>query len=217
MKIINNEPKFFKDLPFMDRLHIYIRTIVCPFNSVLARIPVSGTIADVGCGHGLLCALAVLEKPSRKLIGIDPDKRKIEVAKRCFKNSNVELMTGTIEDLPTGLDAAVMCDVLYLIPVREWSNIFTAILNRLKPGGRFVLKEAGTEPAWKHMKTILGKYLMVNLLGRTRASGGLNFQASHKTQRLLELSGFKVEEVRDLGKGYSTPHVLFVASRPIQG
>lgn len=206
--------QLYKNLPFFDFLHLRIRLANCPFNTLLERLPESGTIGDVGCGHGLLCALAALQKPECKIIGVDPDEHKIKVAQKCLGAiSNIELRTGTLRDLPASLDAIIICDVLYLIPIEQWPEILTAVQDHLRPGGFLILKEAGTEPSWKYNKALLQEWLMINILRRTHQSGGLHFQPKHKTKKLLEDAGFRVDMAENIDHGYSTPHVLFTAVR----
>jgi 2-polyprenyl-6-hydroxyphenyl methylase/3-demethylubiquinone-9 3-methyltransferase len=45
---------------------------------------------------------------------------------------------------------------------------------------------------------------MVKLLGRTKAGGGT-------VESLLRDAGFRMREVVELDKGYTTPHILYVA------
>jgi 2-polyprenyl-6-hydroxyphenyl methylase/3-demethylubiquinone-9 3-methyltransferase len=52
---------------------------------------------------------------------------------------------------------------------------------------------------------------MVSLLGRTKASGGMVLLPREEMSRRLEAAGFTVREVVELGRGYTTPHILYVA------
>jgi 2-polyprenyl-3-methyl-5-hydroxy-6-metoxy-1,4-benzoquinol methylase len=204
----------FHSLPFLERLHLRARLRSCPVDAVLAELPESGTIADVGCGHGLFCALAAAT-PGRRLLGLDPDERKIALARECLSSlPNVELHVGTASDLPAALDAILICDVLYLLPPGDWKRLLATCREKLRPGGRLVLKEASVFPKWKYQKAMLQERIMVGLLGRTRASGGLHFQPPAQTEVLLSSLGFQVDAIRDLGRGYTTAHVLIVARVP---
>jgi len=118
-----------------------------------------------------------------------------------------------LDDLPILFDAIIICDVLYLIPLEQWPEILVAVRNHLRPGGYLILKEAGTEPTWKYKKALLQEWLMVNIVHRTYQSGGLHFQPKQKTKKMLEDLGFRVDMAKDIGHGYSTPHILFTAIR----
>jgi 2-polyprenyl-6-hydroxyphenyl methylase/3-demethylubiquinone-9 3-methyltransferase len=52
---------------------------------------------------------------------------------------------------------------------------------------------------------------MVKLLGRTKAGGALVLQPREAMEALLRQAGFTPRETVELGTGYSTPHILYVA------
>jgi 2-polyprenyl-3-methyl-5-hydroxy-6-metoxy-1,4-benzoquinol methylase len=206
----------FSSLGLKERLFVRARIFSAPLASVADRCP-DGTILDVGCGHGALSALLAIDNPGRQIIGIDPDHRKVAWA-RSGPGSlpNVSVRRGTVEDLLPELerhfDAIVVADVLYLLPVERWSDFTAACRRLLKPGGLLLLKEAEADRSWKHFKCLAQEQVMVRLLGRTHSSGGLTLKPRQFTRELLSKQGFSVREVVDLSAGYTTPHVLFVAS-----
>ncbi|MBI3183797.1 MAG: class I SAM-dependent methyltransferase [Myxococcales bacterium] len=206
----------YAPLPLAERLFVRGRLRSAPLEEVAERAP-SGTIADVGCGHGLLTAL-LASRPDRTIVGVDPDGRKIAWARQALSAlANVSFEVADIatlrRKLEGRLDAVVVADVLYLLPEAEWLGFLSSAMTLLRPGGRLLLKEAEANGSWKHWKCILQEEVMVRLLGRTRSSGGLLFRPRPFTIGLLERAGFRLEEVADLSRGYSTPHVLYVAVR----
>ncbi len=207
----------FSPLPLKERLFVRARIFSAPLAAVAARCP-EGAILDVGCGHGAMIALLAVGNRGREVLGIDPDERKIAWARSGpGRLSNVSLRQGTIEDLLPELEnhfeAIVVADVLYLLPVERWGPFAAACHQLLKPGGVLLLKEAEANRSWKHFKCIAQEQLMVRLLGRTKSSGGLGLKPRRFTEDLLKEHGFAVDEVVDLAAGYTTPHILFVASR----
>jgi 2-polyprenyl-6-hydroxyphenyl methylase/3-demethylubiquinone-9 3-methyltransferase len=205
----------FASLPPGERFHVYARAFSAPMEAVAARVP-SGTVADVGCGHGLLSALLAVADPARTVHGVDPDPRKIAWAKRGpGQLPNVHVEVGTVEDLaarrPGGFDAAVVCDVLYLLPAERWPGFLRTVRGLLRPGGRFLLKEAEGDRSWKHFKALAQEVVMVRVLGRTQAGGGLVLKSRAEMAGLLGDAGFRLRETVELGKGYTTPHILYDA------
>ncbi len=175
----------FSPLPLKERLFVRARIFSAPLVAVADRCP-EGAILDVGCGHGVMIALLAVGNPGREVLGIDPDERKIAWARSGpGRLSNVSLRRGTIEDL-----------------LPELENHFEAIL-----------KEADANRSWKYFKCIAQEQLMVRLLGRTQSSGGLGLKPRRFIEDLLKAHGFAMDEVVDLAKGYTTPHILFIASR----
>ncbi|WP_434348053.1 class I SAM-dependent methyltransferase [Myxococcus virescens] len=210
----------YDGLPVAERFHVHARAFSAPLLAMAARTPV-GAVADIGCGHGLLSALLALEDPGRTVHGVDPDSRKVAWARRALAGQpNVRVEEGTVEEtLARGasgrFDAAVVCDVLYLLPESKWAGFLSTVRGLLKPGGRLLLKEVEGDGSWKHRKALAQEWVMVSLLGRTKASGGMALKPRAEMARYLKDAGFAVREVVDLGQGYTTPHVLYVAENSV--
>lgn len=207
--------ELYAHLPASERFHVHARASSAPLLAVASRVP-SGTVADIGCGHGLLSAVMALAVPERRVLGVDLDERKVHWAKQALSGlPNVTLDVGSVEELsrtqPNTLDAVVVCDVLYLLPDEKWPGFLQSVRGLLKPGGRFLLKEVEGDRSWKHAKALAQEWVMVSLLGRTKASGGMVLKPRVDGVRLLRDAGFEVREVVGLGEGYTTPHLLYDA------
>ena len=205
----------FAALPPAERFHVRARASSAPLEAVSWRVPHGATVADVGCGHGLLTAMMALEDGSRTVFGVDPDPRKVKCASEAAGGlPNAHFEVGTVESLvaqrPGGFDAAVVCDVLYLLPREQWPGFLRQVRGLLKPGGRFLLKEAEGDGSWKHYKCLAQEWVMVTLLGRTKAGGGLVLEPRATVEALLHNAGFRMREVVELDRGYTTPHILYV-------
>jgi 2-polyprenyl-6-hydroxyphenyl methylase/3-demethylubiquinone-9 3-methyltransferase len=199
-----------------ERFHVHARAFSAPLEAVAARVPAGGLVADVGCGHGLLSALLALGDSRRTVHGVDPDPRKIEWARSGpGRLPNVRTEVGTVESLaerlPGHFDAVVVSDVLYLLPVERWPGFLREVRRLLRPGGRLLLKEAEGDRSWKHLKCLAQEVVMVKLLGRTKAGGALVLQSRDAVEAMLRQAGFAPRETVELGVGYSTPHILYVA------
>jgi 2-polyprenyl-6-hydroxyphenyl methylase/3-demethylubiquinone-9 3-methyltransferase len=215
--LIDKALNLFSELPPAERFHVRARAFSAPLEAVAWRVPQGGTIADVGCGHGLLSAILALEDPSRTVIGVDPDPRKVLWASQgpgrrlpqvLFEEGTAERLA---EQRPGGFDAAVVCDVLYLLPRERWPEFLRTVRRLLRPGGRLLLKEAEGNHSWKHYKCLAQEWVMVKMLGRTKAGGGLVLEPRSAAQALLRDAGFKMLETVELDAGYTTPHILYVA------
>jgi 2-polyprenyl-3-methyl-5-hydroxy-6-metoxy-1,4-benzoquinol methylase len=205
----------FDALPLKERLFVRARLASAPLHELAARAQ-GVSLLDVGCGHGALVALLALGRPERHVVGIDPDARKIDWARRSVgRCSNVELIACTIDALaaerPAGFDTVLVADVLYLLAEETWMPFLSAARTVLKPGGRLVLKEAEDDGSWRMTKALWQERLMVHVLGRTRSSGAVAFAPRAVLAGALHRAGFAIEETVGLAHGYSTPHVLFTA------
>ncbi len=97
----------------------------------------AATIVDIGCGTGLLtCELA---KRGHRLIGVEPSKAMLEVARRRPCGDQVQWIEGDAPGLgEVGADLAIMTGhVAQIIRDDEvWSATLAAIREALVPGGR---------------------------------------------------------------------------------
>ena len=138
--------KAFDRLPAKERWFCRARLTLAPLEQVAARAS-GNDILDVGCGHGVLAALLLHDHPERRVVGIDPDVRKIEWANESIgKHPNAEFHALTIEALaaqrPASFDCVIIADVLCLIARATWPPFLDAARKLLRPDGRLLLKDA---------------------------------------------------------------------------
>ncbi|MCC6175388.1 MAG: class I SAM-dependent methyltransferase [Chloroflexi bacterium] len=190
------------------------RHLLTPLTPILAAMPLSGRILDVGCGHGLFANALALGSPARQVVGVDPSPAKIAVAQASAAAvPNVRYLLGTVQDVDEdGFDAISILDVLYLLPIETKLEILRACRARLAPDGVLVLKTNDTRPAWKYRVARLQEQAMTGL-GLTLGGHGLHFLSREQNAALLHRSGFR-PQATVLETWLPYPHVMFV-SRPI--
>ena len=209
--------KVFAGLPLRERLFVRGRLATAPLEALAARAQ-GQRLLDVGCGHGVLVALLAAGSPARRVVGIDPDERKIEWARASVgRLPNVELRACTIEVLaaerPGEFDTVLVADVLYLLAAAAWRPFLAAACALLRPGGRLVLKEAEDDGSWRVRKALFQEQLMVRMLRRTHSSGAVGFAPRATLEEAVRAASFVIEDVVPLARGYSTPHLMIVARR----
>ena len=104
--------------------------------ALLALLPRSWVVADLGCGSGQ--TTAVLATQVRAVIGVDQSHAMLKAArKRTAGLPNVELKQGSLEALPLGdasVDAALL--LLALTYVEEPRRVLEEAARVVRPGGR---------------------------------------------------------------------------------
>lgn len=99
--------------------------------------PATGTLADVGCGHGIIAVTLGLRAPSCRVVAVDVNERALELCRvnaRTNRAANVEAMT------PDRIEPGLVVDAIYSNPpVRIGKAALHALLEewlgRLAPGG----------------------------------------------------------------------------------
>jgi len=112
-------------------------------------------ILDVGCSFGWFEKLAK-EKGCREVIGLDPDKKILQLAKKQVKG--VKFIKGSATNLPFGrnrFDLVVMFDTLEHLPKNLENKAFFEIKRVLKKNGEIVFSFPSNhflakilDPAW---------------------------------------------------------------------
>lgn len=116
---------------------------------------------------GLWLTYLALEKPKLRLDGIDPDRRKLVLA-RTSRAGEFELHEGSAGDLPDGTyDCITILDVLYLMHDEQKAAVLSGCFRALRPGGTLVVKELDTRPWWKFVPSAVEELLAVRLVNLT--------------------------------------------------
>jgi 2-polyprenyl-3-methyl-5-hydroxy-6-metoxy-1,4-benzoquinol methylase len=203
----------YRDTGLRARGYLFVRWLVCPFDRVLPLVPSAGKLLDVGCGSGLWLTYLAQQRSELELHGVDPDARKLSLARRSSVAHRFQLSEGLVEDMPAGsFDAVTILDVLCLVPDEVKSAIIRACFRALKSGGTFVLKDADTRPWWKYAPTKLEELIAVHVLRMT--VGRPSFQPLEWFGRELTAAGFRDVEAHRIDHGYVHTHVVLRATKP---
>ena len=96
-------------------------------------------------------ALKSVEEKSKidEGLGIDINSEKIELAQR-RAITGVEFRKELLADVSGPFDTVISTDVMYLLPLEEWSAILARFYELLRPGGRLIIKTVLKKNNWKH-------------------------------------------------------------------
>lgn len=118
-------------------------------------IPRNATITDVGCGYGQMSYMLGMLSPDRRVVGIDYDYDKIEVANHCFlrKKCNVRFQCADMrtKQLPQS-DAILFNDSLHYVDAQSQRTILSRAVESLNPGGMIIVRDGDVSQAEKHEK-----------------------------------------------------------------
>ena len=207
----------YSRLPLLARLFILVRYIVCPWHVILGYLPETGSVLDIGCGHGLLLHLAKRTFPDLGCTGFDHDERKIAAAIRSTPRRGLTfLLDSETERLaPSSFDCVTLVDVLYSVPTERWSDIFSLANKYLKPHGTIMITETVNRPKWKYFICMIQETVALRILRYTKGHSPqlepVDFYLSK-----IATGHFVMQEHRRIDSGYPWPHYLFVAKKRTQ-
>lgn len=198
----------FRGYPASDRIHVLGRYLTCPFTRVLDEFPAGARVLEIGSGHGLF-ALLIAENGARDVIGVDPDLRKSLMPE---PSRNVRKIAGFDECIRGTFDAVAICDVAYRLPLDVQRALFSRVLDRLRPGGVFVLKEMDSGHRWKMKWARFQEWLSDTFLHLTHGSG-FTYESREDVREMLTALGFVDFSARAIDGGYPHPHIVYTARK----
>ncbi len=170
-----------------------------------------GRILDVGCGFGLFAAYFGQTHPRRRIVGIDPDERRIRIARDVSARLGLgahEFHVGDVRDasLVGPFDGAYVLDVMHHLPEGDQRRVLERLRGLLKPGGVLVVKDITTEPRVGLLFTEVLDRLMVGW------REPLAYRHHREWGEMLSGLGFKVRMVR-VPDVLPYPHVVIAATK----
>lgn len=200
-------------LPPVERAYANIRfSILRPkLLSVMdLLLPDEGRILDIGCGFGLFAAYFGQTQPARRIVGVDPNARRVETAQRVSDRLGLEnaFLAGDARDvaLEGSFDGAYVLDVMHHVPAADQLPMLERLRDLLAPRGVLVLKDITTEPHFGLKFTEL----------LDRAMVGWNEPLAYRHHRewgeVLASLGFHVRMVR-VPDVLPYPHVVIAATK----
>jgi SAM-dependent methyltransferase len=170
-----------------------------------------GRILDVGCGFGLFAAYFGQTHPRRRIVGVDPDARRIAIARNVAARLSLrehEFVVGDVRDAPLRgpFDAAYVLDVMHHLPSSDQRRVLERLRSLLAPGGVLVVKDITTEPRLGLLFTTALDRLMVGW------REPLAYRHHREWGEMLTELGFKVRMVR-VPDVLPYPHVVIAATK----
>ena len=174
-------------------------------------LPDEGRVLDIGCGFGLFAAYFGQTQPSRCIVGVDPNARRIAMARRVCDSLGLRNHTFLVGDarhvaIDGAFAGAYVLDVMHHIPEADQLPMLRRLRDLLMPRGILVIKDITTEPAFGLKFTELLDRVMV----------GYNEPLSYRHHRvwgsMLTSLGFHVRMVR-VPDILPYPHVVIAATK----
>jgi 2-polyprenyl-3-methyl-5-hydroxy-6-metoxy-1,4-benzoquinol methylase len=214
---LNRAVHRYRAAPLGARIFVHGRAFLSDLAFVERFVPRKGFVVDLGCGHGLFACLMREASEQRRILGIDLDERKIDVARGAVRDSQwLRFEVGDIiEDQPPRCDAVTIVDVLYLLPFEDQERVLKNAAAALGEGKPLIVKaqERRTDP--RYAITYAQEMITVGL-GFTR--GGRErfyFPSREEALAMFERAGFVVE-VEEMPRRPYTDVVYLARKAPLK-
>src|SRR2546428_9622100 len=194
---LNRAVHRYRSAPLGARLFVHGRAFLSDLAFIERYVPKKVFIVDLGCGHGLFACVLREASPTRRVLGIDLDPRKIDVARGAIQVTLwLRFEVGDIvADTPPRCDAVTIVDVLYLLPFEQQESVLRNAAAALGEGGPLVVKaqERRLDPRYA---LTYGQELVTVSLGFTQ--GGRErffFPSRADALTMFDRAGFVVDVV----------------------
>ena len=203
----------YGDAPLAAKIFIRGRAFLSDLAVVERYVPNKGFIVDLGCGHGLFACLLREASPTRRVLGMDLDARKIEIARGAIRDTQwLRFEVGDIVSTPPPkCDAVTIVDVLYLLPFEQQEQVLRNAASALGEATPLIVKAQERRNDPRYALTYAQEILTVSL-GFTR--GGLDrffFPTREEALAMFERAGFFVDVVEMPLRPYTD--VLYLARK----
>jgi 2-polyprenyl-3-methyl-5-hydroxy-6-metoxy-1,4-benzoquinol methylase len=173
-----------------------------------------GRILDVGCGFGLFAAYFGQTQPRRRIVGVDPNARRVGLARRVAERVGLRESAFVVGDVRDAQDpalqepfaAAYVLDVMHHLPPEDQRRVLERLRDMIVPGGMLLVKDITTEPRLGLLFTEVLDRLMVGL------REPLAYRHHREWGEMLTELGFKVRMVR-VPDVLPYPHVVIAATK----
>jgi 2-polyprenyl-3-methyl-5-hydroxy-6-metoxy-1,4-benzoquinol methylase len=203
-----------RTLPVVERVYSLVRFFILrpKLLSVMDLLLTDrGRILDVGCGFGLFAAYFGQTQPGRSIVGVDPDARRVGIARHVAASLGLQQHTFVVGDVRNApiegtFDAAYVLDVMHHLPKPDQGRVLERLRNLLVPGGMLLVKDITTEPRFGLLFT---EALDRAMVGRHEP---LAYRHHREWGRMLKELGFNVRMVR-VPDVLPYPHVVIAATK----
>lgn len=157
-------------------------------------------VLDLGCGTGYLSkVLADLVGPDGKVVAVDPDLERLELARSKYTAPNLEYLEGSAENIP-GDDYDIIFSNHALHYCVDKNAAFKIIAGKLKKGGEFTFIACVEDDVQKNIKSLPELY---GQKFRDAYSNWYHYTSVDDFKRITSANNFKITHSEMIPVKYS--------------
>lgn len=210
-KIVKKKLLELYSFSFSAMVYTFLKSFILPFEEFSEYLPKKGLFIDFGTGLGYMANFISLGSQDRNVIGIDIDHKRISIAQKTITGrKNINFICGDIKkcNLVDTADVVTMADVLHHIPPDQHKLYIQCIYEKLKPGGRFILRETNKKNSIKYyLMNYFSEVLLYPFASKCY------FYTAGQLKKLLEESGFKIISHKKNNPWFIYETIVYVCSK----
>ena len=204
----------YRGVPLVARATVHARAFLADLARVEQYVPRHGFVVDLGCGYGLFPNLLVEASPTRRVLGLDRDERRIRIARSTVGDRGDRLrfeVADVVTTPPPRCDAITIVDVLFLMGPEDQAAVLRGCASALNEGAPLIL--------WTQEARVDPRYAVAYAQETIKASIGLTRGQKHRFHfpsretglEMFREAGFRAEAIEMSGRPYTD--VLYLARK----
>src|SRR5690606_550809 len=172
-------------------------------------IPAQATIVDLGCGYGFLAYSLALSGNNRKILGVDYDHSKIEIAKNCpVKPDKLRFEHGDVTTYPLEqADVFVISDVLHYLMPEEQQQLLKKVDEHLNEEGMIIIRDGDSSKKERHKGTKLTEIFSTKM-GFNKTQNELNYISQETIEKFARENKLELEVIDNTKLTSNTVFIL---------
>ncbi len=160
-------------------------------------IPRDADIVDLGCGYGMMAYMLSFISGKRKILGIDYDPEKIELARHCLsKHENIQFVAADAIHYPFEKnDVYILSDVLHYLPEEDQQRLLVKCLKNLNHNGMIIVRDADKDLRKRHLVTRYTEFFSTRFRFNKTNNNRLYFFSGKKILELAEKFNMHTEVI----------------------
>ncbi|MFC2010273.1 class I SAM-dependent methyltransferase [Chloroflexota bacterium] len=164
----------YPDSTVREKLWIFAHFLVLPFRDIDRWIGESDSIADLGCGYGVMANVLLKISPKRSIYGVDLSAGRIARASATKWLSTTQFSVADVTDpalykIKQKFDVVLISEVMYQLSPGNQEQVLEYVTSILAPDGKLIIKDYTTRPRFKYCIFWLQTNLLFWLVSSTRS------------------------------------------------
>jgi 1-acyl-sn-glycerol-3-phosphate acyltransferase len=182
------------------------------YEAINSLVPRDAVVVDIGCGYGYLSYVLGFVSPERKILGIDYDEDKIELATHCIsKTENIAFVASDAVEYPIEeADVFILSDVLHYLPDEKQDILLRRCIEKLRPNGKIIIRDADRDLEKRHRRTRFTEFFSTRYGFNKSENYSLYFFSGTKIRRTASKYDFRITET---GNSKITSNTMFVLEK----
>lgn len=159
-------------------------------------VPRNATITDMGCGYGQMSFMLAMLSPERRVVGIDYDSNKVELAQHSFlcKRGNISFLCADMRtvDIPQS-DAVLFNDSLHYVDQQSQRDILQRAAESLNAGGVIIVRDGDSSKMATHCKVEQSEVWSTKILKFNKTTAPLYFVDAEWMRQFAADNGLNIK------------------------